>query len=89
MGMNAHELPLELPMAFYTPIIVAAVLGVAALSCIWLWALFDCARNPHMERSQRRRWLVTIFFLHFIGGALYFAYHRETSGPEGRRAVVR
>jgi hypothetical protein len=47
------------------------------LFVFWIWMLVDCIMNPRLSGTQRIVWVLVVFFLHALGGLIYFLAGRN------------
>lgn len=62
-------------------ILIFGILG----SIFWIWMLIDCLTKEPDEGNSKLVWVIVIFFLHFVGAALYYFVRR----PERMRMYGR
>ena len=62
----------------------ALLLGLLAIAtfAFWIWMLVHAITNKGLGDGEKIAWVLAIFFLHFLGGLLYFFIGR----PKGRAA---
>jgi hypothetical protein len=53
-------------------IFVIGILG----SIFWIWMLIDCLMKEPDQGNSKLVWVIVIFFLHFVGAAIYFFVRR-------------
>jgi sterol desaturase/sphingolipid hydroxylase (fatty acid hydroxylase superfamily) len=53
-------------------IFVIGILG----SIFWIWMLIDCLTKEPDQGNSKLVWVIVIFFLHFIGAAIYYFVRR-------------
>jgi hypothetical protein len=45
----------------------------------WIWMLVDVITNKRLSDTEKILWFVVVFFLHAIGGLIYFLAGRNKS----------
>ena len=49
---------------------------VVAGTVFWVWMLIDCLTNEPSEGNDKLIWVLVIFFLHLLGGVIYYFARR-------------
>lgn len=53
-------------------IFIVGILG----SIFWIWMLIDCLTKEPDQGNSKLVWVIVIFFLHFVGAAIYYFVRR-------------
>ena len=51
------------------------IIGVGIIC--WLWAIFECVRDPRLEGQTRTRWLLFVILVPGIGALCYLLGRRS------------
>ena len=57
--------------------ILMVLLGVLAV-VVWIWALIDAIRNPHLDDTMRIVWVLVIVFTQIVGAIIYLIIGRSS-----------
>jgi len=60
--------------------IIGAFIGMIislAVFIFWLWALIDIVRSDFKDSATKIIWFILVFFLYFLGAAIYYFFGRE------------
>jgi hypothetical protein len=69
-------------VAGFGALMIVFLLIALAATVFWVWMLVDCLSSP-MPNEEKILWFLVIFFLHLIGGLLYFFIKRNGSRVAG------
>ena len=62
-------------LAFLCIIGLILIFGILG-SIFWIWMLIDCLTKEPDAGNSKLVWAIVIFFLHFVGAAIYFFVRR-------------
>ena len=55
---------------------IGMLIGLAVF-IFWLWALLDIVRSDFKDSATKIIWFILVFFLYFLGAAIYYFFGRE------------
>ena len=55
---------------------IGMIIGLAVF-VFWLWALIDIVRSDFKDSATKFIWFILVFFLYFLGAAIYYIFGRE------------
>lgn len=56
--------------------IIGMIIGLA-IFIFWLWALLDIVRSDFKDSATKIIWFILVFFLYFLGVAIYYFFGRD------------
>ncbi len=57
--------------------LIGIILGLAVF-VFWLWALIDIVKSDFRDQATKIIWFVIVFFLYFLGAAIYYFFGQQT-----------
>jgi len=55
---------------------IGMIIGLAVF-IFWLWSLLDIIRSDFKDSATKIIWFILVFFLYFLGAAIYYFFGRE------------
>jgi len=61
------------------------IIGIGVIC--WLWAIFECVRDPRLEGQSRTRWILFVILVPGVGALLYLLGRRSDYKSNHYRAL--